>query len=156
VIIIIDCFNNNQTLTRTLQLIGSPRKAGQAVMPAWLTQVRQGFCGLFCFPVEPHYGTIKRQWGFSYILTKKGMERASADVGLIFIVYNLRRIGNILTLNVLKEYLRILVSSFLGFFDLTGAVLMHLARGKYMIPGMADYKPESGYSVKFGLSWHIR
>ena len=62
--------------------------------------------------VEHPYGTIKRQWGFSYILTKKGMKRASADVGFIFIAYNLRRIGNILTLNVLKEYLRMLVSSF--------------------------------------------
>jgi len=34
--------------------------------------------------VEHPYGTIKRQWGFSYILTKKGMERASSDVGFMF------------------------------------------------------------------------
>ena len=67
--------------------------------------------------VEHHYGTLKRQWGFSYILTKKGMERASSDVGFMFIAYNLRRIGNILTGNRLKEYLRILVSMFL---DLLG------------------------------------
>jgi hypothetical protein len=51
--------------------------------------------------------------GFSYILTKKGKERASADVGLMFIAYNLRRIGNILTADRLKEYLRILVLMFL-------------------------------------------
>jgi transposase len=62
--------------------------------------------------VEHHYGTLKRQWGFSYILTKKGMERASSDVGFMFIAYNLRRIGNILTRDRLKEYLRILVSLF--------------------------------------------
>lgn len=61
--------------------------------------------------VEHPYGTIKRQWGFSYILTKKGMNRASSDVGLMFIAYNLRRIGNILTRDQLKEYLRILVSN---------------------------------------------
>ncbi len=67
--------------------------------------------------VEHPYGTIKRQWGFSYILTKKGMDRASSDVGFMFIAYNLRRIGNILTKNQLKEYLRILV---LMFFDLFG------------------------------------
>jgi transposase len=77
--------------------------------------------------VEHPYGTIKRQWGFSYILTKKGKERASADVGFMLIAYNLRRIGNILTTNVLKEYLRILVSSFLAVFSLLkmihGAVL---------------------------------
>ena len=47
--------------------------------------------------VEHPYGTIKRQWGFSYILTKKGTSRASSDVGFMFIAYNLRRIGNILT-----------------------------------------------------------
>jgi transposase len=64
--------------------------------------------------VEHPYGTIKRQWGFSYILTKKGMGRASSDVGFMFIAYNLRRIGNILTHNQLKEYLRILVSLFLN------------------------------------------
>jgi len=68
--------------------------------------------------VEHPYGTIKRQWGFSYVLTKKGIKRAGADVGLMFIAYNLRRIGNILTMNRLKEYLRMLVSLFsyiLGF-----------------------------------------
>jgi hypothetical protein len=67
--------------------------------------------------VEHHYGTLKRQWGFSYILTKKGMERASSDAGFMFIAYNLKRIGNILTRDRLKEYLRILV---LMFFDLFG------------------------------------
>lgn len=47
--------------------------------------------------VEHPFGTIKRQWGFSYIMTKKGKERASADVGLVFIAYNFRRIINILS-----------------------------------------------------------
>ena len=65
--------------------------------------------------VEHHYGTLKRQWGFSYILTKKGIERASSDVGFMFIAYNLRRIGNILTKDRLKEYLRILLSLFFGY-----------------------------------------
>jgi transposase len=56
--------------------------------------------------VEHPFGTIKRQWGFSYILTKKGMQRASSDVGFMFIAYNLRRIINVLGKEVLKEYLR--------------------------------------------------
>ena len=68
--------------------------------------------------VEHPYGTIKRQWGFSYILTKRGMNRASSDVGFMFIAYNLKRIGNILTRDVLKEYLRILISWFLTISDL--------------------------------------
>ncbi len=75
--------------------------------------------------VEHPYGTIKRQWGFSYILTKKGIGRASSDVGFMLIAYNLKRIGNILTRDVLKEYLRILVSMFLTVFE--------LLRGKLLI-----------------------
>jgi transposase len=73
--------------------------------------------------VEHPFGTMKRQWGFSYILTKKGIERASADVGFMFIAYNLRRIVNILTRDQLIEYLRILVSIFLR--------KIHLSRLKY-------------------------
>lgn len=55
--------------------------------------------------VEHPYGTIKRQWGFSYIMTKKYIKRAQADVGLIFIAYNLRRLINIIGLEKLKNYL---------------------------------------------------
>ena len=67
--------------------------------------------------VEHPYGTIKRQWGFSYVLTKKGICRAGSDVGFMFIAYNLRRIGNILTMNVLKDYLKILATLFLTVLD---------------------------------------
>lgn len=56
--------------------------------------------------VEHPYGTIKWQWGFSYILTKKGLGRAGADVGLIMTVYNLRRIINIIGTNELKKHLK--------------------------------------------------
>ena len=59
--------------------------------------------------VEHPYGTIKRQWGFSYILTKKYIKRARADVGLIFTAYNLRRIMNIIDRKELTAYLRTLV-----------------------------------------------
>lgn len=56
--------------------------------------------------VEHPYGIIKRQWGFYYIMTKKGKKRASADVGLIFTAFNLRRIINILDKNVFIQYLK--------------------------------------------------
>lgn len=46
--------------------------------------------------VEHPFGTIKRQWGFDHVMTKKSLARASADVGLIFIAYNLRRILNLI------------------------------------------------------------
>jgi transposase len=68
--------------------------------------------------VEHPYGTIKRQWGFSYILTKKGKARASADVGLMFTAYNLRRIINILGHDVFKKYLMMLVLLFLQIFGI--------------------------------------
>ena len=56
--------------------------------------------------VEHPFGTIKRQWGFDHILTKKFKKRASADVGFIFSAYNLRRIFNLLDKNLLKEFLK--------------------------------------------------
>jgi hypothetical protein len=59
--------------------------------------------------VEHPYGTIKRQWGFSYILTKKGIREQVQMWGFMLIAYNLRRIGNILTersffLKILRGY----------------------------------------------------
>ncbi len=59
--------------------------------------------------VEHPYGTIKRQWGFSYILTKKGISRASADVGLIMTAYNLRRMINIIGIKELGNYLKTVI-----------------------------------------------
>lgn len=58
--------------------------------------------------VEHPYGVIKRQWDFYYIMTKKTIKHASADVGLIFTAYNLRRIFNLIDTNVLKQYLKTL------------------------------------------------
>ncbi len=60
--------------------------------------------------VEHPFGIIKRQWDFYYIMTKKSIKHATADVGLIFTCYNLRRIFNILDQNLLKKYLKDLIS----------------------------------------------
>jgi hypothetical protein len=56
--------------------------------------------------VELPYGVIKRQWDFYYITTKKTIKHASADVGLNFTAYNLKRIFNLVDLNMLKKYLK--------------------------------------------------
>ncbi|MCP4372347.1 MAG: IS1182 family transposase [Deltaproteobacteria bacterium] len=64
--------------------------------------------------VEHPYGTIKRQWGFSYIMTKSGSKRASADVGLMMTAYNLRRIVNILGFDWLRRYLEDRIDLFCG------------------------------------------
>jgi len=53
--------------------------------------------------VEHPYGTIKRGWGFDHIMTKKGITRASADFGLIALVYNLKRIMNIVNFKDLSD-----------------------------------------------------
>lgn len=63
--------------------------------------------------VEHPYGTIKRQWGFNHIMTKKGIERASADVGLIMTAYNLRRLINIIGLKTLMKWATQQLSCFL-------------------------------------------
>ncbi|MFP4048030.1 MAG: transposase, partial [Bacteroidales bacterium] len=71
--------------------------------------------------VEHPFGTIKRQWGFSYILTKKTKERASADTGFMMIAYNLKRIINIIDIKAFREYLEAIYSvlnPFFGFFRL--------------------------------------
>ncbi|MCZ2249318.1 MAG: IS1182 family transposase [Bacteroidia bacterium] len=75
--------------------------------------------------VEHPFGIIKRQWDYSYIMTKQGINRASADVGLIFTAFNLRRIFNILDPNLLKKFLRELgfyfslpVSNFKSFYNI--------------------------------------
>ena len=66
------------------------------------------------------------------MLTKKGISRANADVGFMFIAYNLRRIGNILTGDLLKEYLRMFVSLFLTFYDLLRGIMMQYQRSFFM------------------------
>jgi len=77
--------------------------------------------------IEHTYGIIKRQWGFYFVSTKKGIKRASADVGLMFIALNLRRLMNILDKNVLTKFLRELATLFIAKTLLTKAFLTHLS-----------------------------
>ncbi len=65
--------------------------------------------------VEHPYGTIKRQWGFNYIMTKKYKKRAEADVGLIFTAYNMRRLINLLGAGTFKTYLKDLILLFIRY-----------------------------------------
>jgi hypothetical protein len=59
--------------------------------------------------VEHPYGTIKKQLCFYYIITKKGIKRASADVGFMFIAYNLRRLINLIDKGEFKKFLQGLI-----------------------------------------------
>ena len=67
--------------------------------------------------VEHPYGIIKRQWDFYYIMTKKSIKHASADVGLIFIAFNLRRVFNLIDPNLMKKHLEMLDFVFKWFYD---------------------------------------
>jgi transposase len=62
--------------------------------------------------IEHTYGIIKRQWGFYFISTKKGIKHASADVGLMFTALNLRRLMNIIDKDLFKKFLKELVRLF--------------------------------------------
>jgi transposase len=75
--------------------------------------------------VEHPYGTIKRQWGFNYIITKKYKLRAESDAGLMFTSYNLRRMINLLDKNQLKNYLIALARLFLKKID---SILLQIKR----------------------------
>ena len=73
--------------------------------------------------VEHPFGVIKRQWDFYYIMTKKSIKHAKADVGMIFTAYNLRRIFNLVDKNLLQKYLKELGALFFGLKALLKAIL---------------------------------
>ena len=77
--------------------------------------------------IEHTYGIIKRQWGFYFISTKKGIKRASADVGLMFTAFNLRRLINIIDKNLFKQFLKELASLFFAKTVLPKTFLSHLS-----------------------------
>ena len=81
--------------------------------------------------VEHPYGVIKRQWGFYYIMTKQGKKRASADVGCMFIAYNLRRIMNILDQDVIKKFFKELVFLFLKILLPLNVIRLNLTKSNY-------------------------
>jgi hypothetical protein len=76
--------------------------------------------------VEHPYGTIKRQWGFSYIMTKNSSQRASADVGFMMTAYNLRRIINILGIDRLRKYLDNRIDLFFSRTAILDRILAHM------------------------------
>lgn len=56
---------------------------------------------------EHQFGTLKRQWGFTFTLMK-GKENVLSEVNLMMMVYNLRRLMSIFTPNDLKNKLKAL------------------------------------------------
>jgi len=70
-------------------------------------------------------------------MTKKGKKRASADVGLMFIAYRIRRIINILDADILKKFFQELAFFLLGIFALAKAFRL--------------YMPNTNFNTKFSF-----
>lgn len=66
---------------------------------------------------EHQFGTLKRQWGFTFTLMK-GKENVLSEVNIIMICYNLKRLMSILSPKELKMKLKSICSSFLWSIDL--------------------------------------
>jgi transposase len=86
--------------------------------------------------VEHPYGTIKRQWGFNHITTKRTKLCASADVGLIFIAYNLTRIWNILKEgnNILYQPYRLFKVYITSLLKQLGSTKIRKTKNQILIP----------------------
>ena len=61
---------------------------------------------------EHQFGTLKRQWGFTYTLMK-GKEHVLSEVNLMMMCYNLRRLMSIFNINDLKNRLKSLIPTLL-------------------------------------------
>lgn len=73
---------------------------------------------------EHQFGTLKRQWGFTYTLMK-GKENVLTEVNILMICYNLRRLISIFGIKELKDRLKSLALTYLGFNGLFEAAIRH-------------------------------
>lgn len=83
---------------------------------------------------EHQFGTLKRQWGFTFTLMK-GKDHVLSEVNIMMICYNLRRIMSILGVKELKNRLKSLFSSFLTIITLSFSVLsvfIHKKQFRYL------------------------
>ena len=71
---------------------------------------------------EHQFGTLKRQWDFTYTLMR-GKENVLSEVNIMMMVYNLRRLITILGIKALKARLKSLVSSIYANYELIIAAL---------------------------------
>ncbi len=71
---------------------------------------------------EHQFGTLKRQWGFTYTLMK-GKQHVLSEVNLMMMCYNLRRLMSIFEINELKSRLKDLVFHFFAKYQPIRAIL---------------------------------
>ena len=95
--------------------------------------------------VEHPFGTIKRQWGFDHIITKKGIAAATADFALIALAYNLKRLFNLgyTPKNSLLRIIHHLYKAFLREMSLLQMVNLHIQTKDHyskFIPNLCTFK----------------
>ena len=73
------------------------------------------------------FGTIKRQWGYSYTLLR-GKEKVQGEFGLIYLCYNFKRLFQILGLKGLKDALEARIFNFMGKMNTTVALVAHKSK----------------------------
>ena len=74
---------------------------------------------------EHQFGTLKRQWGFTFTLMR-GKENVLSEVNLMMICYNLRRLMSIFSVHELISRLKSLYCLFLSKYELKGSILRYL------------------------------
>jgi transposase len=71
---------------------------------------------------EHQFGTLKRQWGFTYTLMKE-KQNVLSEVNLMMMCYNLRRLMSILDINELKIWLKGLILNYFHRYGPIGLLL---------------------------------
>jgi hypothetical protein len=87
--------------------------------------------------IEHPFGIIKRQWSYDHVLLK-GMKKCEAELGLIFSVYNFRRLLSILGISGFKKRLG---GAFSDFFMLWRTYIQYNSKkffGQYLAPRLAS------------------
>lgn len=90
---------------------------------------------------EHQFGTLKRQWGFTFTLMK-GKQNVLSEVNLFMICYNLSRLMAILDPKVLKNRLKSLVPIFFEPFPAISTIL-----GDFLFLESSFYHKRTGYKT---------
>ena len=94
--------------------------------------------------VEHPFGTIKRTWGYNYVLVKS-LNRVDGEFGLIFLCYNLKRMMNMFGINVLKDKL---IACFGSLLQLWACIMGYLTVRYSLIKSI-------GYKLQFLLKFSM-
>lgn len=96
---------------------------------------------------EHQFGTLKRQWGFTYTLMK-GKDNVLSEVNLMMICYNLRRVMSIFSIKDLKNKLKELIFHFYRIYDVFLRFLSCFHNKTYLFLNLILSNLKPTYSLK--------